>query len=57
MPPFSFSDDELEQLMVLATPLPPQNRNRFLEAIADRDGSYRTNFVLCGVAALTKLPL
>jgi hypothetical protein len=57
MPPISFSDDELEQLMVLATPLPPQNRNRFLEAIADRDGSYRTNFVLCGVAALTKSPL
>ena len=34
MPPFSLSDAELEQLMVLATPLPPQNRSRFFEAVS-----------------------
>jgi hypothetical protein len=32
--PLSLSDDELDAVMNLAAPLPPQNRNRFLEAIA-----------------------
>ena len=32
--PLSLSDDELDVVMNLAAPLPPQNRNNFLEAIA-----------------------
>jgi hypothetical protein len=32
--PLSLSDDELDAVMNLAQPLPPQNRNAFLEAIA-----------------------
>ena len=31
---FALSDDELDVVMHLAAPLPPQNRNGFLEAIA-----------------------
>jgi hypothetical protein len=34
LPPFSFSDSELDAVMNLAAPLPAQNRNRFLETIA-----------------------
>jgi hypothetical protein len=33
MPPFAFSDDELEILMVLAAPIPPSRRGEFLEAV------------------------
>jgi hypothetical protein len=32
--PLSLSDDELAAVMNLSAPLPPANRNRFLEAIA-----------------------
>jgi hypothetical protein len=34
MPPLALSDDELDAVLNLAAPLPPQNRNSFLEAIA-----------------------
>jgi hypothetical protein len=34
MKPIAFSDAELDMLLTLAQPLPPENRTRFLEAIA-----------------------
>jgi hypothetical protein len=33
-PPLSFSDAEIDVVLALAAPLPPENRTRFLEAIA-----------------------
>jgi hypothetical protein len=35
MPPLSLDDSELETVMALAAPLPPENRVPFLEAVAD----------------------
>jgi hypothetical protein len=34
-PPLSLTDDEMNTVMALAAPLPPENRVPFLEAIAD----------------------
>ncbi len=33
--PLSFNDDEMNTVMALAQPLPPENRVPFLEAVAD----------------------
>jgi hypothetical protein len=35
VPPFSFSDSELDVLLVLAQPLAPSQRGAFLQAVAE----------------------
>ena len=40
MPPFSFSDDELEALLSLSEPIPPSRRDEYLRAVAALVGQH-----------------
>jgi hypothetical protein len=40
MPPFSLSDDELDQVMSLAQAVPVEQRDGFLQAVADALSQY-----------------
>jgi hypothetical protein len=40
MPPFSFTDDELEALMSLSEPIPPSRRDEYLRAVAALVGQH-----------------
>ena len=40
MSPLGFSDEEMDTLTALASPLPPQARDRFLKLVADKLSGY-----------------
>ena len=40
MPPFGFTDDELDSLTTLAAALPPASRDGFLQLVADKLSRY-----------------
>jgi hypothetical protein len=40
MPPFSLSDDELDQVMNLAQAVPVEQRDAFLQSVAEAVGKY-----------------